>query len=396
MASFVFLLSIITISLISAECKLLNDTSSIAIAASDYGNMVHENSTSVLYPSSDADIINLVMATSSPSTIAARGHGHSVRGQAMTSGGVVVNMTGLGENNGDRIVIGGDSLFGFYADVGAEQLWVDVLRATVKRGLAPVSWTDYLYLTVGGTLSNAGISGQSFLHGPQIANVLQLQVITGQGENLTCSPNKNSELFHAVLGGLGQFGIITKARIILDKAPTNVKWAKLIYSNFTSFTNDQERLISGSNANYVEGFVIVNASEIDQWNPPFSISQSNRSRIVDLLTNQSVLYVIELAVYYDNQTDSNTIDQKFETLLKELNFIPGLDFNTDASLFDFLHRVGNLDTVEMGSQLSHPWLNLFIAKSDIFKLNTLVLTGMLPRLNQTSGLFIFYPLNKNK
>jgi len=54
-----------------------------------------------------------------------------------------------------------------------------VLHATLERGLSPVSWTDYLYLTVGGTLSNAGISGETFRFGPQISNVFEMDVITG-------------------------------------------------------------------------------------------------------------------------------------------------------------------------------------------------------------------------
>lgn len=39
---------------------------------------------------------------------------------------------------------------------------------------------------------------------------------------MTCSQDQNSELFHAVLGGLGQFGIITRARIALEPAPQRV------------------------------------------------------------------------------------------------------------------------------------------------------------------------------
>lgn len=46
--------------------------------------------------------------------------------------------------------------------------------------------------------------------------------LTGKGEIMTCSEKKNSELFHAVLGGLGQFGIITRARIALEPAPQRV------------------------------------------------------------------------------------------------------------------------------------------------------------------------------
>jgi cytokinin dehydrogenase len=39
---------------------------------------------------------------------------------------------------------------------------------------------------------------------------------------VTCSRTENSEMFFSVLGGLGQFGIITKARIILQDAPKKV------------------------------------------------------------------------------------------------------------------------------------------------------------------------------
>jgi len=169
-----------------------------------------------------------------------------------------------------------------YADVGAGALWVEVLEECLRAGLGPRSWTDYLHLTVGGTLSNGGISGQAFKHGPQISNVLELEVVTstprpyarprraracsfckfpslpfawwkkttmkkariraiselcsfrlflsslslpsvaGTGEVVTCSPTRSPELFFAVLGGLGQVGIITRARIPLQVAPPKV------------------------------------------------------------------------------------------------------------------------------------------------------------------------------
>ena len=64
-------------------------------------------------------------------------------------------------------------------DAGGEQLWADVLNATLEHGLAPRVWTDYLHITVGGTLSNGGIGGQTFRHGPQISNVHELDVVTG-------------------------------------------------------------------------------------------------------------------------------------------------------------------------------------------------------------------------
>ncbi|KAL0426889.1 UNVERIFIED_CONTAM: Cytokinin dehydrogenase 3 [Sesamum latifolium] len=202
--------------------RLRTDSDAVTAASNDYGNLVHEPPSAVLYPSSVQEIVDLIKLSnncSTPFTVAARGRGHSVRGQAMAGGGVVVEMAALSRNGGGIRVSWSPSL-GYYADVGGEEMWADVLRVGLEQGLAPVSWTDYLYLSVGGTLSNAGISGQSFLHGPQISNVLELDVITGKGDFLTCSKDMNSDLFFAVLGGLGQFGIITRARIVLQKAPT--------------------------------------------------------------------------------------------------------------------------------------------------------------------------------
>ena len=160
--------------------KLSVDPSAIELASQDFGHIVKVIPEAVLYPSSPEDIATLIKFSynnSIPFSIAAKGHGHSIWGQAMASNGVVVNMTSMKKHrNGNGIQISTD---GLYADVGGEQLWIDVLNSTLERGVAPVSWTDYLYLTVGGTLSNAGISGQTFRYGPQISNVYEMDVVTG-------------------------------------------------------------------------------------------------------------------------------------------------------------------------------------------------------------------------
>jgi len=93
--------------------------------------------------------------------------------------GIVIEMTTM---KGIKVMPLGDAAsqgVPFVEATGGE-LWVDVLRASLEYGLAPRSWTDYLYLTIGGTLSNAGVSGQTFRHGPEVSNVLELQVVTGK------------------------------------------------------------------------------------------------------------------------------------------------------------------------------------------------------------------------
>ncbi|XAR67157.1 Cytokinin dehydrogenase [Bertholletia excelsa] len=378
------------------------DESAIKLASSDFGRLVHVNPAGVLYPSSEKDICALVKFSydsAVPFGVAARGHGHSVRGQAMADNGMVVEMGALKDYaRGPRIrVFQNPMSLEFYADVGGEQLWIDVLKATLDHGLAPVSWTDYLYLTVGGTLSNAGISGQSFLHGPQIANVHEMDVITGKGEHLTCSKQINSELFYAVLGGLGQFGIITRARIALDKAPDRVKWVRMLYHDFFSFTKDQEYLISVNGLDYVEGSLIMQQSPANNWRSSF-FSPSDQSKINSLLSKHGIIYCLEVVKYYDDLT-MDTVDEELMLLLKGLNFLQYFIFKKDDTYVDFLNRVrsGELKLQAKGLwDVPHPWLNLFVPKSRIMDFNEGVFFGILQKQNKTTGPILVYPLHRNK
>ncbi|MCH95068.1 cytokinin dehydrogenase 1-like, partial [Trifolium medium] len=147
-------------------------------AAKDFGNIHHFPPLAVLHPKTVSDISRTVKyifekGSDSEVKIAARGHGHSFQGQAQAHQGLVISMESL--RSSEMKIQTGEFPF---VDVSAGELWINILHETLQYGLAPKSWTDYLHLTVGGTLSNAGISGQAFRHGPQINNIFQLEVVT--------------------------------------------------------------------------------------------------------------------------------------------------------------------------------------------------------------------------
>ncbi|XP_038704508.1 cytokinin dehydrogenase 5-like [Tripterygium wilfordii] len=376
------------------------DPSDVETASLDFGMLSRSQPPmAVLHPASADDIARLVKAAYKSAhglRVSARGHGHSINGQAQASNGVVIEMSGSEFGNPGtvpRVWVREQ-----YVDVWGGMLWIDVLKRTVEHGLAPKSWTDYLYLSVGGTLSNAGISGQAFHHGPQISNVYELDVVTGKGEILTCSEKENQELFYAVLGGLGQFGIITRARIALEPAPTRVRWIRVLYSNFATFTRDQEYLISldDQKFDYVEGFVIVDEGLINNWRSSF-FSPRNPVKISSLGSDGCVLYCLEITKNYHDST-ADTLDKEVESLLKRLNFIPTSVFTTDLPYEDFLDRVHKAELKLRSKNLwnvPHPWLNLFVPKSRIADFDKGVFKGILGN-NKTSGPILIYPMNKNK
>lgn len=370
----------------------------VEFAARDFGNRYQYYPAAILHPSSVSDIAMTIkhiwkMGPGSELTVAARGHGHSLHGQAQAHRGVVINMESL---QGPQMQVVHTRSF-TYIDVSGGELWINILQESLKYGLTPKSWTDYLHLTVGGTLSNAGISGQAFRHGPQISNVHQLEVVTGKGDVVNCSKEQNSDLFYSVLGGLGQFGIITRAKILLEPAPTMVKWIRVLYFDFTTFTREQELLISGENTfDYIEGFVIINRTGLlNNWRSSFDPQDPVQAS--QFKSEGKILYCLELAKYFHHNKDNNNVDQEVKRLLSRLSYIPSTLFISEVTYVEFLDRV-QVSAVKLQSkglwEVPHPWLNLLIPKSKIKEFAEGVFGNILKETS--NGPVLIYPVNKSK
>jgi FAD/FMN-containing dehydrogenase len=121
-----------------------------------------------------------------------------------------------------------------------------LVGAVLKAGLAvgetlPVV-PDALMLSMGGLLSVGGTGEASHRSGALVDHVEELDVVTGAGELVTCSRERNEELFHMTLAGLGQCGLIVRARLRLVRAPSHVAIQRLTYRDAGAFVDDQARL----------------------------------------------------------------------------------------------------------------------------------------------------------
>lgn len=297
-------------------------------AADDFGHLVSRQPFAVLRPGSVRDIVKMVrFARAQDLQVAgmgAVGDSHSTFGQAQAEAGVVIDMATL-----DTIhQVGPDSVV---ADAGAS--WLQVLEATLPFGKSPPTLTDYLGLRVGGTLSVGGIGGQAFRSGFQTDNVLALQVVTGRGQLVTCSPRRRPVLFHAVRAGLGQFAVIVRVRLRLVDVPPETRTYTALYGDLETFTGDQERLLRDRRFDYVEGQAVP--ADGGGW-----------------------LFLLEAARYFDPAAPPDD-----GALTGDLSFLPGTLATEDRSYIDFANRLAPI--VELLIQLGiwalpHPWLNLFV------------------------------------
>ncbi|XP_073105816.1 cytokinin dehydrogenase 6 [Elaeis guineensis] len=381
------------------------DDDAITNASTDFGGIIKGRPLAIYCPSSEDDIARLVRRCGMSSeliTVTARGRGHSDRGQSVGDNGITIDMRSLARSGyRRRINVSSSGCPAPFADVGAEQMWSEVMHETLRHGLSPRTWLDYLDLTVGGSLSVGGISGQTFRHGPQVSNVYELDVITGNGELVTCSEHLNSDLFYAALGGLGQFGVITRARIALEPAPTKVKWVGLVYSDFEAFTKDEEYLISldgnpgkKKGFNYLEGFLITSSTM--SWRSPF-FSKVDVEKIHTLLSMHEEVYVIEATIDYDDD-NSSTIDQDLDSITEGLKHCLGFKFTKDLSYVQFLDRVREeekkLREVNFWD-VPHPWINMLVPKSRIYDFHEGVFRGIFQQ-HKPTGVILCYPLGKDK
>jgi FAD/FMN-containing dehydrogenase len=171
-----------------------------------------------------ADVLDVVatvqFARERSLPLAVRGGGHNVAGLAVADGAVVCDLSGLRQVEVDpesRVV---------RAEPGAT--WGDVDRATQRYGLAVpggvVSTTGIAGLTLAG-----GLSWHRRAHGMTIDNLLACEVVTADGRVVRASESENADLYWALRGGGGNFGVVTSFEYAAHPLGPDVAFVETFY-----------------------------------------------------------------------------------------------------------------------------------------------------------------------
>ena len=94
------------------------------------------------------------------------------------------------------------------ARVGGGALWSDVIAGAAPHGLAPLSGTSPTVGVTGYTLGG-GAGWLSRLHGYAADSVVRAELVTAEGELINVSATEHADLFWALRGGSGNFGVVT-------------------------------------------------------------------------------------------------------------------------------------------------------------------------------------------
>jgi FAD/FMN-containing dehydrogenase len=166
-----------------------------------YNGMIDKHPAAIVRCRDTADVISCVrFARRHGAEIAVRGGGHSGAGLGVGDGALVIDLSLLRSTTVDPV---GRTV---RADAGCT--WADVDHATVEFGMATpsgfVGSTGVAGLTLGG-----GIGYLSRRFGLTVDNLLSADVVLADGTFVTASEHSHPDLFWALRGGGGNFGIVT-------------------------------------------------------------------------------------------------------------------------------------------------------------------------------------------
>jgi FAD/FMN-containing dehydrogenase len=166
-----------------------------------YNGMIDRYPGLIVRAADDSDVISTVrFAKERTLPLSIRGGGHNVAGFGTNDGGVVLDLSLMRNVRVDprRRT----------ARAGGGATWGDMDHAGYAFGLA----------TPGGVLSTTGIGGLTLgggfgyltrRYGLSADNLLSADVVTADGELMTASADENPDLFWAIRGGGGNFGVVT-------------------------------------------------------------------------------------------------------------------------------------------------------------------------------------------
>lgn len=168
----------------------------------------------IVRPDNAAEVAQVVrLAAETGSELAVRGGGHSSAGYGLSDGGIVLDLC---------------RLTGIDIDLRDRTAWVQTgltagayTAATEPHGLA-TGFGDTASVGIGGLTLGGGVGYLVRKHGLTIDNLIAAELVTADGRILQIDAETHPDLFWAIRGGGGNFGVATRFRFQLHELPSIV------------------------------------------------------------------------------------------------------------------------------------------------------------------------------
>ena len=152
------------------------------------------------------------------------------------------------------------------ADVAGMCTDENLVAATLPYGLAPLVVPQLKTITLGGAVTGLGIESTSFRSGLPHESVLEIDILTGDGEILTATPtNEHADLFFGFPNSYGTLGYSVRLRIELEPVKPYVALRHLRFTSIADLQSAMDTIVTtkshdGEPVDYLDG-VVFSANE---------------------------------------------------------------------------------------------------------------------------------------
>ncbi|HEX2251634.1 MAG TPA: FAD-binding protein [Thermoanaerobaculia bacterium] len=348
----------------------------------DFGKIVHRTPGAVARCRNAEDVAEVVRWCRRHGVpVVGRGQGHTQTGQSTTEGGVVLDTSSMQtihevDEDGPTVLCDGGVV------------WRALVQHVVPMGLVPPTLTNNLGVTIGGTLSVAGLGVASFRYGAQVDNVLWLEVVTGTGEIVHCSADENRDLFDVVRSGLSQFGIITRARLRLRRAKPRVRKHYLLYDDLGALMRDVQRAMRPVEEAPQNAVVHT----IESWcTPCFQGARKIGDGMelgVGMQTFAYWMYPLHVTEELDEGEEGH--DSELLSLFEPYRHLDSCDF-TQLEFCERLLPLFELWDRSGYSAMPHPWMETVLPWDRAAEFIELVLSNLPPQALGPGGHILLWP-----
>jgi FAD/FMN-containing dehydrogenase len=147
------------------------------------------------------------------------------------------------------------------AEVEGMTTYEDLVKETLPHGLLPAVVPQLKTITVGGAVSGIGIESSSFRFGLVHETVDEMDVLTGDGKIVTCSPRQNAGLFYGFPNSYGTLGYALRLRVQVIPAGRFVQVKHTRYSDPETYFENIGELCAAADLDYLDG-TIFNPGEM--------------------------------------------------------------------------------------------------------------------------------------
>ncbi|PXY25967.1 FAD-linked oxidase [Prauserella coralliicola] len=142
------------------------------------------------------------------------------------------------------------------ADVEGMVTYEQLVDATLPHGLMPLVVPQLKTITLGGAVTGLGIESSSFRNGMPHESVLEMDLLTGDGEIVLARPeNEHSELFFGFPNSYGTLGYALRLRIELEPVRPYVRLEHVRYTDPARYFAALERACREREADFVDGTI---------------------------------------------------------------------------------------------------------------------------------------------